>query len=366
MLSIVGSFFVSWLVTLLVIRTTSHDSSFLDEDLSGAQKFHAHPVPRIGGFAIFCAVIAGGVLSYFRLPVVGIWIFFLILCSVPAFGSGIVEDVTKNVSPLRRLLFTMISAVIGYFAMDAAIHRIGVPFVDQFFGYWWISLPFTMLAIAGVANAFNLIDGFNGLSSFVSITVALSVAYVSWQVGDVYITTAALILAGAVAGFLFWNFPFGMIFLGDGGAYFIGFFLGELVVLLIGRNPAVSPWYAILLLIYPIFETLFSIYRRKIVRGRSPGMPDGIHLHHLIFMRMVRWTVGRKDAAALTRQNSLTSPYLWMLSSLAVIPATLFWSRPWVLFAFCLIFIFTYVWLYARIVRFKVPRWMRLPESIKK
>lgn len=360
MLSIIGSFIISWAATLIVIRLTLHRASFLDQDISGSQKFHIRPVPRIGGLAIFCAVAAGALLAYFRVASVGIWIFVLLLASLPAFGSGIMEDITKNVSPLRRLVLTMFSAILGYALLGAAIRHTGVSAVDALLAYGWIALPFTALAVGGVANAFNIIDGFNGLAAFVSITVALSMAYVGWQVGDAYVTTAALILAGAVAGFLFWNYPFGMIFLGDGGAYFIGFILGDLVVLLIERNRAVSPWYAVLLLLYPIFETLFSIYRKKFVRGISPGVPDGIHLHMLIFKRMVRWTVGRRDAAALTRRNSLTSPYLWMLSSLAVVPATMFWSHTWVLVAFCIVFMTTYIWLYVRIVRFKAPRWMIL------
>jgi hypothetical protein len=88
-------------------------------------------------------------------------------------------------------------------------------------------------------------------------------------------------------------------------------------------------------------------------------MPDGIHLHSLIFRRMVLWAVGR-DARALTRRNALTSPYLWLLSLMAVIPATLFWRHTWVLMFFCALFVISYVWLYARIVRFRSPRWMIL------
>jgi len=151
-----------------------------------------------------------------------------------------------------------------------------------------------------------------------------------------------------------------LIFLGDGGAYFIGFMLGELSILLVMRNPQVSTWYAALLLIYPVFETIFSIYRRIFLRGRSPGLPDGIHLHSLIFRRLVLWAVGRRDARALTRRNSMTSPYLWLLSLMAVMPATLLWRHSFILILFCLLFVVTYVWLYARIVRFKAPRWMIL------
>lgn len=87
-------------------------------------------------------------------------------------------------------------------------------------------------------------------------------------------------------------------------------------------------------------------------------MPDGIHLHSLIFRRIVRWTVGRKEARALMRRNSLTSPYLWLFSLMAVIPASLFWRHSWLLICCSLIFIATYIWLYLRIIRFKSPRWM--------
>ena len=216
-------------------------------------------------------------------------------------------------------------------------------------------------AVAGIANAINIIDGFNGLASVVCICMLLSLAYVALQVDDMFVLVVALMVAGAAAGFLIWNYPAGLIFLGDGGAYFLGFMLGELSVLLVMRNPEVSTWYAALLLIYPVFETLFSIYRRLFVRGKSPSMPDGIHLHSLIFRRLVLWAVIRKDAArALTNSNALTSPYLWLLSLMAVLPATLFWRHSWVLILFCFIFVISYVWLYGRIVRFRTPHWMIL------
>jgi UDP-N-acetylmuramyl pentapeptide phosphotransferase/UDP-N-acetylglucosamine-1-phosphate transferase len=145
----------------------------------------------------------------------------------------------------------------------------------------------TVLAVAGIANAINIIDGFNGLASVVTICMLISLDYVALQVNDMFVLVAALIVAGAAAGFLVWNYPGGWIFLDDGGAYFLGFMLGELSILLVMRNHQVSTWYAALLLIYPVFKTLFSVYRRLFVRGKSPGMPDGIHLHSLIFRRLV-------------------------------------------------------------------------------
>ena len=364
MFSFLVSFILSVLLTLLVIKQSKLHEAALDSDLLGVQKVHAHAVPRIGGLCIFLSVIIGGMLSMWREPSIGRWILLLLLCSSVAFLGGIVEDFTKRVSPRRRLLLTMAAAAMGYFLLGASIERIDWIFSGWSLTYIWISLPLTVLAVAGIANAVNIIDGFNGLASVVTICMLLSLGYVAMQVNDMFVLVVALMVAGAIAGFLVWNYPAGLIFLGDGGAYFIGFMLAELTVLLVMRNPQVSTWYAVLLLIYPTFETLFSVYRRMFLRGQSPGIPDGVHLHSLIFRRLAQWAVGRHDARALTRRNSLTSPYLWLLSLMAVVPATMFWQQTWVLMLFCLLFVVSYVWLYARIVRFKAPRWMIFSKKL--
>lgn len=363
MSSFLLSFLVSALLTLLIVKHGKLRDAALDNDLLGVQKVHAQAVPRIGGAGIFLAVVLIGFLAMLRTPHIGKGLLLLLLCSSVAFLGGFVEDITKNVSATRRLLLTMIAAVLGYVLLDARIERLDWFSFTWSFSYAWIALPLTVLAVAGIANAINIIDGFNGLATVVVICMLLSLGYVAWQVNDTFVLVAALIVAGAATGFLIWNYPAGLIFLGDGGAYFLGFMLGELAVLLVMRNSQVSTWYAALLLIYPVFETLFSAYRRLFLRGQSPSTPDGIHLHSLIFRRIVVWAVGRRDARALRLRNAMTSPYLWLLSLMAVIPATLFWRHTGVLMSFCLLFVVSYVWLYARIVRFRSPRWMILSRK---
>jgi len=365
-----NSFFLGFLfsvfLTLIAIKLARLHGAALDSNLSGVQKVHAHVVPRIGGAGIFLAVVFAGIVTVWREPPIGEVIVKLLLCSSIAFLGGIVEDFTQRVSPTRRLALTMFAAVLGYFLLNARIEHLDGVFSRQLLlTASWLSLPLTVLAVAGIANAINIIDGFNGLSGVVSICMFMSLGYVAHQVNDMFVLVASLMVAGAIAGFLVWNYPAGLIFLGDGGAYFVGFMLGELSILLVMRNPQVSTWYAALLLIYPVFETLFSIYRRIFLRGSSPGMPDGIHLHSLIFRRLVMWAVGVRDAKALTRRNSMTSPYLWLLSLMAVIPATLLWSHSFILILFCLLFVVSYVWLYSSIVRFKSPRWMILGRKKK-
>jgi len=363
MSSFLISFVISAILTLLVIRHAHFYGRGLDVDLGGVQKVHSHAVPRIGGLCIFVTVIIASGITVFRSRELGSPIGLLLLCSSVAFLGGILEDFTRRVSPTRRLGLTMIAAALGYFLLGAKIQHIHLISGEWWLGSIWLALPLTIFAVAGIAHAVNIIDGFNGLASVVTICMLLSLGYVALQVNDSFVLIIALMVAGATAGFFIWNFPAGMIFLGDGGAYFLGFVLGELSILLVMRNPEVSTWYALLLLIYPVFETLFSAYRRIFLRGKSPGMPDGIHLHSSIFRRGVVLALGREDARALTRRNSMTSPYLWLLSLLAVLPATLFWRHTWVLMLFSLSFVATYLWLYVRIVRFRAPRWMILGKK---
>lgn len=360
MLVLITAFAVSLVLTLLMVRAGKrHGHRLHDHDLSGPQKFHAAPVPRVGGVGIFVGVLTAALVLTMTTPRSGPVALWLMLCAVPAFASGLLEDLTKTQSPRRRLFFTAVSAALAIWLLDAVIDRTDIPGLD-----WVVSFPVgaalvTVLAVAGVANALNIIDGFNGLASMCAVLILGSLGYVAFQVGDSVVMWLAVAGAGALLGFFVWNFPLGLIFLGDGGAYFVGFYVAELAILLLHRNPGVSPMFPLLVCIYPIFETLFSIYRRVVLRGRSPGMPDGIHLHSLIYRRVIRWAVGDRSAKALTRRNSMTSPYLWVLCMLSTIPAMLFWDNTAVLAGFLLLFAISYVGLYWRIVRFRAPRWMR-------
>jgi UDP-GlcNAc:undecaprenyl-phosphate GlcNAc-1-phosphate transferase len=361
-LSLALAFFASFIAVALIVRLSRTGAlAWDDHQLDGAQKFHARPVPRVGGLAVVAGlvVLMGWVTVTGAGPVRELWL--LLLCGLPALGAGLAEDVTKRVGVRWRLLATMASGALAFWLLDAQLKQIDLPGLQWLMGFTACSLLFTAVATGGLANAVNIIDGYNGLTAVVVSAILLSLAYVGWQVGDSFVLSAALATVGALAGFFVWNWPRGLIFLGDGGAYFLGYLLSVLSLLLVSRHPQeVSPWYPFLLCIYPIFETFFSIWRKAVVRGASPGVPDGLHLHMLVFRRLVRWAVGRRDAASLTLRNSLTAPYLWALASLAVLPATLFWRHPTALKLLIALFCVAYVWLYLRLVRFRAPRWLVL------
>ena len=160
------------------------------------------------------------------------------------------------------------------------------------------------------------------------------------------IVSIALATMGALLGFLRWNWPGGKIFLGDGGAYLLGFILAELSVLLVMRNPGVSPWLPLLFLIYPVFETLFSIYRKKILNGHSPGLPDSQHLHMLIYNYVVPREA--RELGALERNNRVAK-YLLAPAAIFSTIGILFWTSTSVLVVFSILFCLCYIAIYHRI-----------------
>jgi len=221
-----------------------------------------------------------------------------------------------------------------------------------------ISIGISCIMLAGLTNAYNIIDGFNGLACMVGILTLAAIAYVSFRVDDYLLLFMASLIISSIFGFFIWNYPRGLIFLGDGGAYLIGFFVGALSILLINRNEEVSPWFACLINIYPAFETIFSMWRKKFIKKMGVSMPDGVHLHMLIYGRVARF-IRQENNESNFSSNARTSPFLWLLASLSIFPAMIFWGNDSALQALTLLFCITYVYIYRSIVLFKVPNWMQ-------
>lgn len=287
MSGLLAAFFSSFITTLLIIRFQHlHSHLSADSDLSGPQKFHKISVPRIGGISIGIGIFIA-ILFRLQSSTNSSIETTLLVCSIPTFAIGLTEDLTKKVGVKTRLIFTAIAAAMAALYLGAQITRLDVPGIDYVLALPGVALIFTVFAVTGLANAYNIIDGFNGLSSMVGIITLMGLSYVSYVVGDPLMMYLSLVMAGSILGFFLWNYPRGLIFLGDGGAYLIGFWIAVITVMLVARHNNISPWFALLINAYPILETLFTIYRRKIHQGKNPGLPDGIHFHTLIYRRIL-------------------------------------------------------------------------------
>ena len=359
MISLLSAFFSSFIANLLIIRFKHlHGHYSGDNDLAGPQKFHLGTVPRIGGISIVIGVLLATLMHLQANPPVPNFAIARLLCAIPTFAIGLTEDLTKTVSIRTRLLFTALTAGLAVHYLGAQIPRLDILGFDYLLSIPLVAIIFTVFAITGLSNAYNIIDGFNGLSSMVGIITLLGLAYVSFIVGDTLITHLSLVMASSIMGFFIWNYPRGLIFLGDGGAYLIGFWIALLSILLVVRHSEISPWFALLINSYPILETLFTIYRRIIHQGKSPGQADGIHFHTLIYRRILN-SSSAKNINNWYSANAKTAPYLWVLSSLAVVPALLWWQTTPILIMSEVVFAITYVWIYKRVINFRTPKWLR-------
>jgi UDP-GlcNAc:undecaprenyl-phosphate GlcNAc-1-phosphate transferase len=363
---------VSFVVTLVIIRVylarTHAPAHFVEHRRAEwIRASSLHGLRRAGGIGVAAGILVSLLARLLDdapvAPAVSRMGLTLLASAAPVFAAGLMEDMTQRLSIAVRLVAAFVSAALAGWLLGAWITRLDVPLLDPAFGIAAVSVIFTCLLVAGLTNAFNIIDGFNGLAGGVASLILLGIAYVALKVNDIAVLAAALTAIGAILGFMLLNFPRGLVYLGDGGAYLLGFWIGVLLILLVGRNPGVSAWFPVLLCSYPVCELLFSIYRRLIVRRVHPGLPDAAHLHHLIYKRLVRWLVGTDLAAHKTQRNALTAPYLWIITSIGVAPAVAFWKSTTILQIGCAVFTAAYIYGYTRIVKFRAPRWWVMRKS---
>jgi UDP-N-acetylmuramyl pentapeptide phosphotransferase/UDP-N-acetylglucosamine-1-phosphate transferase len=307
-----------------LVLTASHHGRFTMDTPGAVQKVHFRPTPRVGGIGIYLALLIAAVFvsdeSAARI------LHTLLVAGIPALAIGLLEDVTKRIGVSVRLAATVASGAAACWFGGLALHHLDIPGLDLLLASPALAVIFTAFSVAGVANAINIIDGFNGLASGTTAISLCALAAIALRVGDSQLAIVAVVLAAAIVGFWLVNFPWGRLFLGDGGAYFAGFALAWLAVLLPVRNPTVSPWASLLICGYPVIEVLYSVARRW-RSGRSPGQPDCGHLHSLIARRVVQRRWRGMDP---TFQNSVVSVPMWICAAIPASMGVTFYMRtPW-------------------------------------
>jgi len=342
----ISSFAMIW----SIVKLAKSKQRFVNEaDLQGVQKFHIEPVARIGGLGIFIAWFVAMFLSGDQFDL----IFKIWLSSLPVFVVGLYEDLSARVSPLIRLLSAFLSIAIAFFWLDTGISSLGFEWVDYVLtDYAIISFLFTLLVVGGAVNSLNIIDGFNGLLGGYSILAFLAIAYVAYSLDDDLILQLSLISTISVFGFFIFNFPFGKIFMGDGGAYFLGFILAIVSLMLVDRHAELSNWFVLLIFIYPMYELLYSIYRRKIIHKTDASQPDANHLHSLVYRKLISCDRFKHNKVIC---NSMTAPVMSLLSLIGIVPAIIWFDNQTMLIisAFVFMFIYTIIYKYISSDKFK-------------
>lgn len=241
------------------------------------RRMHTTAMPRFGGMAIYIGTVAAMLIFLpFSTRLMG-----LIAGGTLIFLVGIIDDL-KNLSAKLKLGCQILCAFI-LFEFSVRIEFIGNPFGGGYYFFPWIvSLLVTTVWIVGITNTINLIDGLDGLAGGVAFIASISIAYAAYINGNTEASMAMLAIAGGALGFLPFNFNPAKIFMGDGGALFLGFMLAGLSVMSPMKSATMlATVVPVLVLGLPIFDTAFAILRRVI--NRRPIMEaDKGHLHHRI------------------------------------------------------------------------------------
>lgn len=325
---IISAILISLFVNIFIIFISKKFHLFIDKVDNKPQGFHISPTARAGGIGIFFSF---GLIFWNH---AFINIYFLISLSI-VFLSGLIEDFSSSLSPKIRLLLQFIGVGIGVIGMNNIISDLSPIIILPYY----LALAFSLFGIIGVCNAINIIDGFNGLASGIVFMAGICIALVSFGIGENFIFYISLIVLGGVLGFLILNFPKGKIFLGDGGAYMLGFLMAFLLGMLTKHH--ISAWFGLFVMIYPVWEVIFSIYRRKIKRKTSAMKPDRLHFHTLLYKRVFK-------------SNPITSMAIWIFNLPFMIIAVIYKDDSWVLISGCIVFILIYGLIYRRLVKFKL------------
>jgi UDP-GlcNAc:undecaprenyl-phosphate/decaprenyl-phosphate GlcNAc-1-phosphate transferase len=299
------AFFGALVVTLLLtpaVREYARRNGMLDEP--NERRINRKPIPRGGGIAIFLAfhltllIMAfyngiGDISTKFTLD----WQLHFMLASSLLLVIGFVDD-KYGMRPLLKLTGQVVVATLLFFS-DVKIEGVIVSFPG------WLAYAVTVFWIVGAINAFNLIDGMDGLSAGLSLIASVGLAGSLIFKGQTADTIPFLVLAGACLGFLRYNFHPASVFLGDSGSMFLGLCIATLPLITGSRKELVtSIGVPILAMGIPIFDTILAIWRRTARALLPPNMgsaaqqtrimqPDNDHLHH----RVLRQTLNQRRAA---------------------------------------------------------------------
>jgi len=350
------TFGVVFLTSLALVGTKSIHGRYSMDSTFGVQKIHTQDTPRIGGIAVAIGLVMAWLLAE---PPVRELLGTLLLAGIPAFAFGLLEDITKSVSVRQRLLATMFNGVLAWYITGVAMRDTGLAPLDWLLQTTPLAVLFTAFAVGGVANAMNIIDGFNGLAAGAAAIMLTAMGLIALSQGDAPLASVCFLIAVCALGFNFVNWPLGKLFLGDGGAYLLGFCVAWMAVLLPMRHAEIHAWTTLLVCAYPVLEVAFSVMRRRHRDGHHPGQPDKVHLHHLVHRRVVCQLFPHLSAPL---KNGLTSVFCWPLIAVPAVVAVVFAENPLTLAAALVGFAIAYAAVYSRLSQF---RWCFSPATLQ-
>lgn len=299
-----GSFLLTLVLTPLIIRLARR---WKVVDAGGYRKIHRKVVPLLGGLAIavpflfICMVIIAQPTSMLSMLVSRHDdVVKLAICSLMVLAIGVVDDVL-GLDAKYKFLAQFAIAFLFCLSDSAVAQVVELPWYGRLDLGPWFGTALTMFWLVGLMNAFNLVDGVDGLAASLALISAAGLGVIAAMSGATYVVVLSLALVGSLCAFLIFNFHPAKIFLGDAGSLFLGFVLSALALGGASRGSgAVMLVAPLMVLALPIFDTLTSMARR-ILRGHDPFFGDRRHTHH----RLLRLGLSQRQVALLMGGVSL-------------------------------------------------------------
>lgn len=296
---------ISFFLIIILIATKKYHIKFSSDANYGPQKVHSLQIMRIGGIITLPSYL---LTSYF-FEHYKLFFFELSLVLIPAYIYGLREDLFKNITPFKRLIGILLSAILIKIYLGISLTDFGLFKINQNY----LIIFITVLGITTLANAFNIIDGLNGLSLGTTIINLLFIFLISMKVHDNFIQNLCLFLIFPFITIILFNFPIARLFSGDAGAYVMGICVSVASILLAENNNSVNPFCSLLIIIYPLYECVRSFFRR-LFAGRRIDVPDNFHLHSLIY-KYLQNKINIKFANPIASCSILILPFLCSLWS---------------------------------------------------
>lgn len=280
---LIGYYLLALVLSVLGVVYIIRSKSTLGLDQpDGRRKQHDKPIPRLGGVPIFLAMVAGVCLMLFLGRVRSSEYLPLLLCNALIFSVGFFDDL--KALGARVKLIGQIGAALILYSLGVSVDMLSNPFGQGHLDLGWWSLPFTVFWLVAIPNIINLIDGMDGLAGGFGLFLCLTLAFVGFVGFHPEVMLLSVLMAGALSGFLFFNFPPARIFLGDGGAYLIGFFVASVSLKSAQKGSVIAALLVIIIALgVPILDTAFAILRRSI-RGLPIFSADAEHIHHRLIL----------------------------------------------------------------------------------
>jgi len=305
------------------------------------QRIHLNETPRLGGFILILSLTSFVAFSNANESIQLLKI--LLLCLIPIIFVGIKEDLFHNVEPAIRLLALLFVGWLFRAQFTGPLPVLtDIPLIGKLLLLQGGTSFFYILTMVAVANGMNLIDGVNGLCGAAALSILSALLFLSYKTADITMLSLIFSVILILIPFMLMNYPYGRIFLGDLGAYSLGLIVSMLTIILFGRHPEISPWGAVLILIYPATEVVFSLLRRM-VRGVSIYHADTAHLHLKLFYFFRPQPHYKKIA------NALVTPALGGLWLFPLIAISWVYQKPLFIWIAVILFIALYGLLYALI-----------------